>query len=110
MISDEKDITSVHFHIFFDKGNYLFMESAKDHSDENGVVFNIQRFSLRDGPGIRTTVFMKGCPLKCLWCSNPESQNMAPELVLFAERGNQDDQDRPEGDKLANMRPVSVVC
>lgn len=58
------------------------MESAKDHSDENGVVFNIQRFSLHDGPGIRTTVFMKGCPLKCLWCSNPESQDIFPNLMV----------------------------
>lgn len=40
-----------------------------------GTVFNIQRFSIQDGPGIRTTVFLKGCPLRCLWCSNPESQN-----------------------------------
>lgn len=39
-----------------------------------GIVFNIQKFSIHDGPGIRTTVFLKGCPLHCLWCSNPESQ------------------------------------
>lgn len=39
-----------------------------------GTVFNIQKFSIHDGPGIRTTVFLKGCPLKCKWCSNPESQ------------------------------------
>jgi len=45
------------------------------------MVFNIQRYSIDDGPGIRTTVFMKGCPLKCLWCSNPESQNPWPELT-----------------------------
>ena len=41
---------------------------------EKGLIFNIQRFSIHDGPGIRTTVFFKGCPLKCKWCSNPESQ------------------------------------
>lgn len=40
----------------------------------SGIVFNIQKFSLHDGPGIRTTVFLKGCPLKCKWCANPESQ------------------------------------
>lgn len=39
-----------------------------------GIIFNIQKFSIHDGPGIRTTVFLKGCPLKCKWCSNPESQ------------------------------------
>lgn len=42
---------------------------------EKGVIFNIQRFSIHDGPGIRTAVFLKGCPLHCPWCSNPESQN-----------------------------------
>ncbi len=41
---------------------------------KSGIVFNIQRFSLHDGPGIRTTVFLKGCELKCAWCANPESQ------------------------------------
>ncbi|MDR0852130.1 MAG: glycyl-radical enzyme activating protein [Clostridiales Family XIII bacterium] len=50
-------------------------------SDIQGTVFNIQRYSIDDGPGIRTTVFMKGCPLRCLWCSNPESQNAKPELT-----------------------------
>jgi pyruvate formate lyase activating enzyme len=46
-----------------------------------GRVFNIQRFSIQDGPGIRTTVFLKECPLRCLWCSNPESQNPFPEVA-----------------------------
>ncbi|MHC4458665.1 MAG: glycyl-radical enzyme activating protein [Planctomycetota bacterium] len=48
-----------------------------------GLVFNIQRFSVHDGPGIRTTVFMKGCLLKCLWCSNPESQDFFPDLMVI---------------------------
>lgn len=47
-----------------------------------GVIFDIQRFSIHDGPGIRTTVFMKGCPLRCLWCSNPESQGLSPNLMV----------------------------
>ena len=46
-----------------------------------GMIFNIQRYSIHDGPGIRTTVFLKGCPLKCLWCSNPESQLFGPEVA-----------------------------
>ena len=44
------------------------------------TVFNIQKFSLNDGPGIRTVVFLKGCPLRCAWCANPESQRRAPQL------------------------------
>lgn len=50
------------------------------------MVFNIQSFSLHDGPGIRTTVFFKGCPLKCLWCHNPESHRCAPELFFYREK------------------------
>lgn len=48
----------------------------------HGIVFNIQRFSTHDGPGIRTTVFLKGCPLTCPWCSNPESQMAKPQLMV----------------------------
>ncbi len=48
--------------------------------DVKGLVFNIQRYSIDDGPGIRSTVFLKGCPLSCPWCSNPESQSGVPEL------------------------------
>lgn len=45
-----------------------------------GMIFNIQRYSVQDGPGVRTTVFVKGCPLRCLWCSNPESQRAYPQV------------------------------
>ncbi|MBI5601517.1 MAG: glycyl-radical enzyme activating protein [Gemmatimonadetes bacterium] len=51
-----------------------------------GLVFNVQRFSTQDGPGLRTTVFMKGCPLACSWCHNPESQSVAPAFVRLAHR------------------------
>ena len=51
-----------------------------------GNVFQIRRFSTHDGPGIRTTVFLKGCPLECTWCHNPEGQSSTPELLLFPER------------------------
>lgn len=44
-------------------------------------IFNIQKFSIHDGPGIRTTIFFKGCPLKCIWCHNPESQNPVREIL-----------------------------
>jgi pyruvate formate lyase activating enzyme len=48
---------------------------------DGGIVFNIQHYSVNDGPGIRTIVFLKGCPLRCKWCGNPESQLPAPELM-----------------------------
>lgn len=47
-----------------------------------GVLFNIQKFSLHDGPGIRTIVFFKGCSMSCLWCSNPESQEIKPQVMF----------------------------
>ena len=50
---------------------------------EHGIVFNIQRFSIHDGPGIRTTVFLKGCPLRCFWCHNPEGIGRCPEVQFF---------------------------
>lgn len=51
-----------------------------------GIVLNIMRFCLHDGPGIRTTVFLKGCPLSCWWCHNPESQSPKPALMYLRER------------------------
>ncbi|MFX0065282.1 MAG: glycyl-radical enzyme activating protein [Candidatus Hermodarchaeota archaeon] len=50
-------------------------------NDNIGLIFNIQRFSIHDGPGVRTTVFFKGCPLRCQWCHNPESINPFPEIM-----------------------------
>ena len=46
-----------------------------------GIIFNIQKFSVNDGPGIRTTVFLKGCPLRCKWCANPESQLIQTQVL-----------------------------
>lgn len=50
-------------------------------TDETGFIFNIQKFSIHDGPGIRTVVFFKGCPLSCQWCANPESQTMGRQVL-----------------------------
>ncbi|MBR6222909.1 MAG: glycyl-radical enzyme activating protein [Lachnospiraceae bacterium] len=49
--------------------------------DEHLLIFNIQKYSLHDGSGIRTVIFLKGCPLRCLWCCNPESQSVERELI-----------------------------
>lgn len=51
------------------------MDNAKDYLKTKGRIFDIQRFSVHDGPGIRTIVFLKGCALRCKWCCNPESQS-----------------------------------
>ena len=51
-----------------------------------GMIFDIKKYSINDGPGIRTTVFLKGCPLDCWWCHNPESKSLKPELMYRANR------------------------
>jgi len=61
-----------------------------------GLIFDIQEFSIEDGPGIRTTVFMKGCPLRCQWCHNPESQSSAPQMMCS-----------PSGKRLAGVEYTS---
>ncbi|MBE0479698.1 MAG: glycyl-radical enzyme activating protein [Dehalococcoidia bacterium] len=58
--------------------------ASSDKGQLTGCVFNIERFAIRDGPGIRTTVFLKGCPLKCIWCANPESIRPYPQMFCFA--------------------------
>lgn len=55
--------------------------AAAEYGPDYGLVFNIQHYSLHDGDGIRTTIFLKGCPLRCAWCANPESQSIKPELL-----------------------------
>lgn len=49
---------------------------------QTGIVFDIKKYSINDGPGIRTTIFLKGCPLHCEWCHNPESQSPRPEMIF----------------------------
>ena len=65
-------------------GKMVTAESAP--AATSGMVFDIQRCSIHDGPGVRTTAFLKGCPLRCEWCHNPEGIDPAPELMITADR------------------------
>jgi pyruvate formate lyase activating enzyme len=62
-----------------------------------GIVFDIKEFTVHDGPGIRTTVFLKGCPLACMWCHNPEGQSLQPEVIHS-----------PAGERLAGTEWTSA--
>jgi len=64
----------------------LVNHGSSHKAEPTGTVFNLQRYSLHDGPGIRTTVFLKGCPARCWWCHNPESQLPAAEIACSAAR------------------------
>lgn len=68
------------------EGGELLMKTMEPGRNIKGVVFDILRCSLNDGPGIRTTIFLKGCYLRCIWCHNPESHEFLPELMYFEER------------------------
>jgi pyruvate formate lyase activating enzyme len=52
-------------------------------SAEKGLIFDIKRFAVHDGPGIRTTIFFKGCPLSCWWCHNPKGLSQKKEIVFY---------------------------
>lgn len=62
------------------------MNMQNDYNSTTGIVTDFKRFAVHDGDGIRTTVFLKGCPLKCVWCHNPESISPKPELAFYAEK------------------------
>lgn len=67
--------------IFLMKIDLMNLRTKTKPQASKGLIFNVQKFSLDDGPGIRTVIFFKGCPLRCKWCANPESQLFHPELM-----------------------------
>jgi pyruvate formate lyase activating enzyme len=63
----------------------VILKQAQQPLNQKGLVFNIERFCVHDGPGIRTMVFLKGCPLSCKWCANPEGMGTNPQVVFLSE-------------------------
>ena len=59
----------------------LYLPERSYSAMEKGIVFSIEEFAIHDGPGIRTTVFLKGCPLRCAWCHNPEGISPEPPYM-----------------------------
>lgn len=72
---------------------------------DKALIFNIQKFCVHDGPGIRTTVFFKGCPLHCLWCHNPESQAFAKQILWSQEKCSE----RRQCEKICPQGAVTVA-
>jgi len=64
----------------------MLKKIPEEQPELKGLVFNIERFCVHDGPGIRTLVFLKGCPLSCWWCANPEGMNVRPQVAFFPDR------------------------
>ena len=74
------------FEVYCVKINMKERRDTMMRSVKQACIFNIQKFSLHDGPGIRSVVFFKGCPLRCYWCANPESQNAHPEEMFSSSK------------------------
>ena len=66
--------------------NFEPIQNFSQIDDQSGLVFDIKKYSIHDGPGIRTTVFLKGCPLHCLWCHNPEGKTSNKEILFWENR------------------------
>jgi pyruvate formate lyase activating enzyme len=75
----------------------------------SGIIFNIERGSLHDGPGIRTTVFLKGCPLKCAWCHNPESQSPKFEYAVKIDQCKVCNEVCPYGIRKENLSELKIL-
>jgi pyruvate formate lyase activating enzyme len=75
-----------------------------------GIIFDIKKYAIHDGPGIRVTVFLKGCPMECLWCHNPESQKLEPEKFVLATENSCGQKDEIIGRKVTVSEVMNEVC
>jgi pyruvate formate lyase activating enzyme len=75
-----------------------------------GLIFSVKRYSIHDGPGIRVTFFMKGCPLSCMWCHNPEGISPFPEYVIRSDKvGEKEFRNREEAGKYYSVENILEI-
>lgn len=84
-------------------------KEVKPLGTKDGIIFDIQSFSVHDGPGIRTLFFFKGCPLRCKWCSNPESQKFQPQLIYKKNLCHSECKKCPSKDKMSNNAGKKIL-
>src|SRR5450759_2680491 len=94
--------------LVFSDSSHLFPFISINFLNMKGLIFSVKRYSIHDGPGIRVTFFMKGCPLSCMWCHNPEGISSFQETVIRTNRiGDREFSNNEEVGKYLSLIHIS---